>query len=148
MWGGVGPREPLITRPHHSYHKPAPSTPFYHLLILSHHQLFLSSLTLLSHHQSISCSVFPFLYSLLQIPQLPYLLGYLLPFSSHAHTISKHFVHTYSINPFPSHISPLFLHSLFCALLIPHTYSSNLSSQIHPNHSSLSHSGSMFHYHT
>src|SRR5215469_7623082 len=139
MWGGVGPREPLITRPHHPHHKPPPSTPFYHLLILSHHQLFPSSLTLLSHHPSISSSVFPFVYSLLQIPQLPYLLYYHLPFSSHDHTISKHFVHIYSINSFSSHISPLFLHSLLCPLLTTHTYSSNLSSQILPNHSSLSH---------
>src|SRR5215469_16718268 len=114
MWGGVGPREPLITRPHHPYHKPPTSTHFYHLLIPSHHQLFPSSLTPLSHHPSISSSVFPFLYSLLQIPQSPYLLGYSPPLSSHVHTISKHFVHTYSINPFPTHISPLILHFLLC----------------------------------
>src|SRR5215469_14252459 len=141
MRGGVGPKDHLIVHPHHPYHIPPPSTHFYLPLTPSHPPLYPSSLTPLSPHPSTSSSVFLSLYSLRQIPQSPYPPGYPSPLSSHAHTISTHFVRTYSLNPFPTHISPLFLHSLLYPLLITHTYSSILSSQILPNYSSLSQSG-------
>src|SRR5215469_6571373 len=148
MRGGVGPRDFLITHPHHPYHLPLPSTHFYLPLTPSHPPIYPSFLTPLSLHPSTSSSVFLSPYSLQPIPKSPYPLGYPPPLSSHAHTILTHSVHTYSLNPFPTHISPLFFHFLLYLLLSTHTCSSILSFQTPPNHSSLSHSNTTFHFHT